>query len=260
MQLQNLNQVPVNHHDEIRMTQLPPVDSLTLNDYEKKRSYNRKLFSIVAQKYDQITRLMSLDKDRFWKKHLLSKIETNNKNAVVLDIASGTGDIVFNVRSKLPDSIIIASDISIEMLLAGRNKNCSSKILCNDMCKLPLVDSCIDFVTGCYALRNAPDLKMVVQEIYRVLKPNGRAYLLDFSLYNNLILQKLEIFILFLWGSFLGLLFHKNPAIYAYIAKSLSTFPNRNKLNQMLMLCNFRIIEEKLFFFRFISCMVIEKT
>jgi demethylmenaquinone methyltransferase/2-methoxy-6-polyprenyl-1,4-benzoquinol methylase len=239
--------------------QLRPIDSLTLHDPEQKRSYNKKLFSIVAQKYDHITRLMSLNKDRSWKKQLISKIETGKKKAVILDIASGTGDIVFRLRSKLPDSTIIASDISLEMLHAGRMKNRSSQILCNDMCKLPLIDSCVDVVTGCYALRNAPDLEMVLREIYRVLKPHGKAFLLDFSLYNNPILQKFEIFILFFWGSFLGLLFHKNPAIYAYIARSLSTYPNRNKLNHLIMWCNFKIIEEKLFFLRFISFITIKK-
>jgi demethylmenaquinone methyltransferase/2-methoxy-6-polyprenyl-1,4-benzoquinol methylase len=238
---------------------LHTIDSITLQDSEQKRAYNRKLFSIVAQKYDQITRLMSLDKDRSWKKYLLSKIKSTHKNAVVLDIASGTGDIVFNVRSKFPDATIIASDISLEMLLAGKLKNRSSHILCSDMCKLPFNDSSVDITTGCYALRNAPDLNMALNEIYRVLKPHGRAYILDFSLYNNRILQKLEIIILYFWGSFLGLLFHKNPAIYAYIAKSLSTFPNRKKLNQMITRCNFKLIEEKLFFLHFISFLIIEK-
>lgn len=241
------------------MKKLTIVDSDTLNDYGKKRAYTRKLFSIVSQKYDHITRIMSLDNDRIWKKYLLSKIETNNNKVVILDIASGTGDIVFNLRSKLPDSTIIASDISPEMLLAGREKNHLCKILCNDMCILPLVDSCIDFVTGGYALRNAPDLKMVLKEIYRVLKPHGRAFLLDFSLYNNPILQKFEIFILTVWGSVLGLLFHGNPAIYAYIARSLTSFPNHKTLTQLIMRNSFEIIEEKLFFSGFISFMVIEK-
>jgi ubiquinone/menaquinone biosynthesis methyltransferase len=241
------------------MNQLPLVDNDTLNDYEKKRSYNRKLFSIVAPKYDYLTGIMSLGNDRFWKKYLFSKFNNCNSKSVILDVASGTGDIVFELRSKFPDSTVIASDISLEMLHAGREKNQSCKILCNDMCILPLVDSCIDYVTGSYALRNAPDLNMVLQEIYRVLKPHGKAFLLDFSLYNNPVLQKFEILILSFWGSFLGLLFHKNPAIYAYIARSLATFPNRNTLTQLITRYNFKIIEEKLFFLRFISLMEIEK-
>jgi demethylmenaquinone methyltransferase/2-methoxy-6-polyprenyl-1,4-benzoquinol methylase len=202
---------------------------------------------------------MSLNNDRLWKKHLFSKIKTSHSKPVILDIASGTGDIAFNLRLILPDSKIIASDISLEMLNVGREKIQLCNAVCNDMCVLPFDNSSFDYVTGCYALRNAPDLKMVLSEINRVLKPLGRAFLLDFSLYNNRILQKFEIFVLSFWGSLLGVLFHRNPAIYAYIAKSLNTFPNRSRLNQLITNYNFKIIEEKLFFLHFISFLEIEK-
>jgi demethylmenaquinone methyltransferase/2-methoxy-6-polyprenyl-1,4-benzoquinol methylase len=121
------------------------------------------------------------------------------------------------------------------------------------MCRLPITDSSIDYVTGSYALRNAPELKSCLKEVYRVLKPNGKAYFLDFSQHTNPVLKIVQQVILTLWGSFLGIVFHRNPAVYGYIAKSLKTFPNRQQLRELLIENGLNVTREKFFFFGFIS-------
>jgi demethylmenaquinone methyltransferase/2-methoxy-6-polyprenyl-1,4-benzoquinol methylase len=241
------------------MTRLPLVNDLILRESNKKRSYAKQLFSIVAPKYDCITKLMSLNFDRQWKNYLISKINPDQHVPLLLDIASGTGDIVFQLRKKFPKSSIIASDLSTIMLQAGNQKNSGCHTLCNDMCKIPIVDSCIDCITGGYALRNAPDIQIFIKEVYRVLKPGGNACFLEFSLYKNRMLQKLELFILFFWGSLLGYIFHRNSAIYAYIAKSLKQYPNKTELRNLINKNGFQITEEKFFFFGIIAFIEVKK-
>jgi ubiquinone/menaquinone biosynthesis methyltransferase len=235
------------------MPDLHWVDCATLNDSFKKKEYNKRLFSIVAPKYNFLTRLMSLNNDQHWKKSLTSWIPFLSKKAVFLDIASGTGDLPFQIRKISPQSTIIASDLSIEMFKAATIVKKSWFSVCNDMCRLPITDSSIDFVTGSYALRNAPELKSCIKEVYRVLKPDGKAFFLDFSQYSNPALKIVQQAILTLWGSFLGIVFHCNPAVYGYIARSLNTFPNRKQLRELLDENGLKVTREKLFFYGFIS-------
>lgn len=240
------------------MADLHWVDSATLNDSSKKKNYNIHLFSIVAPTYNFLTRLMSLNNDQHWKKSLISWIPLLDKTPVFLDIASGTGDLPFQIRKYFPQSTIIASDLSIKMFNATTYERNSWFTVCNDMCRLPLIDSSIDFVTGSYALRNAPELKICIKEVYRVLKPNGKAFFLDFSQYTNPVLKIVQLAILTLWGSLLGIVLHRNPAIYGYIAKSLNTFPNRKQLREILIENGLNVTREKFFFYGFIS--IIETT
>ena len=228
------------------------VDYETLNNANKKKDYNRHLFSIVAPKYNFLTRLMSLNNDQHWKKHLISWIPAVIDNAVFLDIASGTGDLPLQIRKTFPQSTIISSDLSIEMFKAGTNMRNSWFTICNDMCHLPIANSTIDFVTGSYALRNAPDLKSCIKEVYRVLKPNGKVLFLDFSKSSHSTFGLFQKTVLTLWGCFLGVVIHQYPAVYGYIAKSLAAFPDRKKLRELFTENGFKITREKLFFCGFI--------
>lgn len=242
------------------MNTLPMIDRETLINYQSKRVYLKKLFSVVAPKYDLITRLMSLNRDYWWKQYLVSRIIPHRKKATLLDIASGTGDIVHYFRKKAPEATIISSDMSLEMLRNGHQRNRNWSTVCNDMCQLPINDNCIDFVTGSYALRNAPSITVCLSEIHRVLKPGGKAFLLDFSLYKNQLAQSFELFLLSIWGSFLGILFHRNPAIYCYIAKSLKSYPDSERFKKLLIQHGFNINKLKYFFFGFIAVFEITKT
>ena len=234
------------------MSDISWVDCETLNNANKKKDYNRQLFSIVAPKYNFLTRLMSLNNDQHWKKHLISWIPTFNDNVVFLDIASGTGDLPFQIRKTFPQSTIISSDISLEMFKAGPDMRNSWFTICNDMCHLPIANSTIDYVTGSYALRNAPDLISCIKEVYRVLKPNGKVLFLDFSKSSNPAFELFQKAILTLWGCFLGVVIHQNPAVYGYIAKSLAAFPDRKNLRKQFAENGFKITREKLFFWGFI--------
>lgn len=240
------------------MAKIQPIEKNALNDYKKKKMYNQQLFSIVASKYDIVTRLMSLNNDRRWKRYLVSRIPPCDY-LKILDIASGTGDIAYHIHQRNPRSSIIASDLSLEMLSRGCQRVRMWSALCNDMCQLPVANSSVDIISGSYALRNAPDLKTLIHEMFRVLKPGGKAYLLDFSLYPGMVMRSVQLFVLYFWGCFLGILLHGNSSVYGYIAKSLEVFPDRNQIKNLFMNNGFVVTHEKMFFFNFIAVLEVEK-
>ena len=83
-----------------------------------KRKYNRWLFGIVAKRYNIVTWVLSFGRDNAWKNWLVSHIPPHDA-PVIIDIASGNGDIAFRLAYKFPRSFIVAADLTLEMFAAG---------------------------------------------------------------------------------------------------------------------------------------------
>jgi len=203
----------------------------TVTNPEKKRDYNRKMFGIVARRYSLITRLMSFWQDSTWKRELLKALPVK-MDGMALDIACGTGDITFGLARKYPCMPVIGADLTREMIDIAILQNTLSNVTFSlqDMAQTGIKDGAVAIVTGGYALRNAPDIDKALIEIRRVLRPGGIAAFLDFSKSPQPVIKGFHYWLLRAWGSFWGLIFHGNPAVYAYIAESLKAFPDRNKL------------------------------
>ncbi len=220
----------------------------------KKRSYNQELFSIVAKRYDRITAILSWGRDRVWKKKLVSKLPAP-LSGTILDLACGTGDITDALAKKYSQCIIVGLDLTHGMLKIARDtrqiKN--AYFVVQDMSVVGIKDKSVDIVTGGYALRNAPDFDQTLCEIFRVLKPGGKAFFLDFSKSHRSDLQNLGYFILKIWGGIWGILFHKNPDIYGYIAESLRTYPDRRTLKNKVLSHGFTDFHSSTYFFGLIE-------
>lgn len=209
-------------------------DPAVFSDPGVKRDYNRRLFAEVAPKYSMITRLMSLFRDTAWKKFLMSSLPPVIDGPVV-DIATGTGDLLSLAARRWPAAKRIGCDLSLAMLsFAPRPTGASLLLSCQDMACLAVGSGVAAVVTGGYALRNAPDIGATLAECFRILKPGGSAGFLDFSRTSQAARFRIGYWILRLWGGFWGLLLHGNPAVYAYIAESLNSFPDREMLGRML--------------------------
>jgi demethylmenaquinone methyltransferase/2-methoxy-6-polyprenyl-1,4-benzoquinol methylase len=226
----------------------------------EKRLYNRWLFGIVAKRYNIVTWVLSFCRDSSWKKWLVQNIPLSDPSMIV-DIASGNGDIALRLRRKHPSVAIIASDINREMVDPVRRHIAISRVpfVVQDMSLLGFKSGCADIITGGYALRNAPDLETTLAEIRRVLKSGGTAAFLDFSKPSARTAATIEYFLLKFWGSFWGLIFHARPQIYGYIAESLRVFPDRTTLHSLLSKHHLAVLRSKRFFFGIVEAVVCRK-
>jgi demethylmenaquinone methyltransferase/2-methoxy-6-polyprenyl-1,4-benzoquinol methylase len=179
-----------------------------------------------------------------------------------LDLACGTGDIAFLLARRYAHAPIIGIDITDAMLNRARRRNRFPHVrfVNQDMGCLDFPEETFDIVTGGYALRNAPDLEGTITEICRVLKMNGVCAFVDFSKPSGRLAQLTEYWLLKVWTGFWGMLLHRNPEVYGYIAESLRLYPDRDKLRHILALNGLTMMSSRLYFFGIIESFVAKKT
>jgi demethylmenaquinone methyltransferase/2-methoxy-6-polyprenyl-1,4-benzoquinol methylase len=215
---------------------------------EGKQHFNLIHFSESAKHYDFATRAMSLGSDQSWKRYLINYLPSGGAPSC-LDLACGSGDLAFSLAQRYPKGQVVGLDITEEMLKIARARNSFSNLsfVQNDMCPLAYPDSCIDIVTGGYALRNAPDLKLALREVYRVLKPGGYAAFLDFSKPVSPLLQGCQYWLLKLWCGMWGLMLHGTSQVHGYISASLRSYPDSRTLSRLYWETGFHISQRKKF-------------
>ena len=183
---------------------------------EGKRRYVRGLFATIADRYDLITVVLSYGRDRSWKRRLVSLASPSEWNARALDLATGTGDIAFAVGSR--GAHVVGLDVTKRMIELAREKASGLKapplFLVGDMVTLPFSADSVDLVTTGYGLRKVPDLTSAVDEIFRVLKPGGRALSLDFNRPANAAIRAVYLAYLTIVGGAIGWLLHRDPDTY----------------------------------------------
>jgi demethylmenaquinone methyltransferase/2-methoxy-6-polyprenyl-1,4-benzoquinol methylase len=192
---------------------------------EGKRRYVTTLFATIADRYDLITVLLSFGRDRSWKRRLAYLAGSSPRDRV-LDLATGTGDIAYLLHDR--GARVVGLDITPRMLeLAAGQRPASSRPLfvVGDMMTLPFADSAFDVATTGYGLRNVPDLTGALDEIARVLEPQGRLLSLEFNRPSSAIVRKTYLLYLSVIGSTLGWVLHGDPDTYRYIPESIRRYP-----------------------------------
>ncbi len=203
---------------------------------ERKREFNRKLFSAIAAEYADMSRVLSLGRDPSWKRRMIGDLPGMTAPNC-LDTACGNGDLSELLLARYPDASLTALDLSAPMLklarrrLAGRRR---VRFLEGDMTDTGLPDCEFDIITVGYGLRNAPDLDTALDEISRLLRPGGVLAALDFSRPDRPGLAAMEQKLLRMWCGTWGLMRSGNADTYGYIADSLARFPCRSRLHGML--------------------------
>jgi demethylmenaquinone methyltransferase/2-methoxy-6-polyprenyl-1,4-benzoquinol methylase len=207
---------------------------------EDKARLVRGVFESVAGKYDLMNDLMSLGVHRLWKRHFIA-ISDIQPGQRVLDLAGGTGDIAALMSKRVGShGSVVLSDINEAMLTVGRQRMEDRGLVGNieyslaNAEKLPFADGEFDAVTIAFGLRNVTDQPAALKEMFRVLKPGGRAMILEFSKVEFEGLKKIYDGYSFGILPKLGKLVADDEDSYRYLAESIRKHPDQDKLAGML--------------------------
>jgi ubiquinone/menaquinone biosynthesis methyltransferase len=202
---------------------------------EGKRRYVKRLFHTIADRYDFITGFLSYGQDRRWKRQLVALAELGPDDRV-LDLACGTGDIIFAAAPQVRQAVGL--DLTHRMLQLAKQRAGPSgpavSWVTGDMLSLPFPDGHFTVVTAGYGLRNVPDLEQSIREIRRVLAPGGRFLSLDFNRPRNPVVRGVYLAYLTVVGSALGLALHRDPDTYRYIPESIRRYPGARVVAQRI--------------------------
>ena len=206
----------------------------TISTPEGKRRYVRQLFATIADDYDFITRFLSYGQDRRWKRLLLDLAAPGSADRV-LDVACGTGDLLFAAAERARAAVGL--DITYRMLQLARSRRtlgCGSCLVGGDMLALPFRDARFEVVTTGYGLRNVVDLRTALAEIHRVLVPGGAFLSLDFNRPPNSTVRALYLAYLTAIGAALGFILHGDPNTYRYISESIRLYPGAAGVGRLM--------------------------
>ena len=212
---------------------------------EEKTGLVRGVFDSVAGKYDVMNDLMSMGVHRLWKRHFIA-ISNIHPGQRVLDLAGGTGDIAALMAKRVGShGSVVLSDINEAMLAVGRQRMEDRGIVNNieyslaNAEKLPFTDGEFDAVTIAFGLRNVTDQSAALREMYRVLKPGGRAMILEFSKVQFDPLKKIYDGYSFGILPRLGKLIADDEDSYRYLAESIRKHPGQDELADMMVEAGF---------------------
>ncbi|MGI4851213.1 MAG: bifunctional demethylmenaquinone methyltransferase/2-methoxy-6-polyprenyl-1,4-benzoquinol methylase UbiE [Janthinobacterium lividum] len=215
---------------------------------EEKTHLVSQVFHRVASRYDMMNDAMSLGIHRIWKDYLVRKMKSQMPQHL-LDVAGGTGDIAFRYLKQSPDHQVVVCDINSSMIEVGRDRAINQGLLknltwtCGDASALPFEDAHFDLYSIAFGLRNVTARTQALQEAFRVLKPGGRFFCLEFSKMQVPILDKLYQFYNFSVIPRLGSLIAQDRASYQYLVESIAGFPSQDLLKQEIQAAGFGHVE-----------------
>lgn len=218
------------------------MSSEKINPYREKEAPKTEqvaeMFDNISGKYDFLNHFFSLGIDKIWR-NKVRNIVKNIPNSQILDVATGTGDLAIAL-SKIPGTNIIGVDISNKMLEVGRQKVLRKKLegrvdLRNgDSLRLPFEENQFDAVTVAFGVRNFENISQGLSEISRVLKPNGKIIVLEFSNPRKFPIKQLFNFYSRKLMPSVGKLVSKDSRAYSYLPESVQAFPTEDKFAKII--------------------------
>jgi len=212
---------------------------------QEKTTLVNSVFDRVYKKYDLMNDIMSFGIHRLWKKNLVSWMNPQLGNKII-DVASGTGDLakIISLKNNNQNHVCCAEP-NQGMLLMGKKKLESLKNLTWHLCsaeKLPFKDNTFDFYSISYGIRNVTDINQCLREAFRILKPGGRFFCLEFSKVENKILDLLyqnysKLIPLF------GKMIIGNSDPYEYLISSIDKFYDQYELVELMEKNKFSNVE-----------------
>lgn len=216
----------------------------------------RRMFDDIAPGYDALNHIMSLGADRGWRKRAIRKMGCRGKDAVVLDLACGTGDFSLELAGNTgPGAKIYAVDISEGMLDEMRRKvekegtGPKIEIITSPAEELPFPDGMFDYVSVAFGIRNFEDREKALRGIHRVLKKGGTLAILELSVPEGRLLRGLYNIYFKNILPLIGKRISGNGPAYSYLPASVAAFPGRKEWIQTMKRCGFDNVVHSAFTF-----------
>lgn len=213
------------------MTQDSNIVKPYKEDQSGKKEQVADMFNNISGTYDFLNHFLSFGIDIIWRKKAIKSLK-KYKPQYLLDVATGTGDFALESIKTLQPQKVIGVDISEGMLEVAKQKikdqNLEKifKVQIGDSEHLPFDDETFDAVTVAFGVRNFENLEQGLTEIQRVLKPNGKAIILEFSNPKKFPIKQLYSFYSKTFIPGIGKLFSKDGSAYTYLPESVSQFPD----------------------------------
>ncbi len=215
-----------------------------MNETEAKARAVRRMFGEIAPRYDLLNRLLSGGVDQRWRR-LAVRLALEKKPRRILDVATGTGDVALLLKKARPEAAVTAADFTPEMLELARAKaeRAAAEITFveADALALPFADGSFDALTVAFGFRNFADYRRGLAEFYRVLAPGGRAVILEFPPPPRGLLGRLYSFYFNGVLPWIGGVISGRPEAYRYLPNSVASFPEPQRLAEMMREAGFRV-------------------
>ncbi|MCD8186773.1 MAG: bifunctional demethylmenaquinone methyltransferase/2-methoxy-6-polyprenyl-1,4-benzoquinol methylase UbiE [Rikenellaceae bacterium] len=229
------------------MSEIKPYDQA-----DGKKEQVRNMFDRIAFRYDFLNRLLSLGIDVGWRKKTVRTVQSD-RPFTILDVATGTADLALMLARRIPQARITGVDLSPEMLERGRKKIRKREIaniaalIEADAEALPFPRESFDAVTVGFGVRNFGNIPAGLDEMYRILKPGGHVYVLEFALPEGKIFGSLFLFYFRRLLPFIGGVVSGERKAYRYLQRSVGDFPYGERFSGLLAQAGFCRVTQQLF-------------
>jgi demethylmenaquinone methyltransferase/2-methoxy-6-polyprenyl-1,4-benzoquinol methylase len=206
---------------------LPPV--------EEKPRFVQQMFTEISARYDLMNRIMTLGQDQKWRR-MVVRFAQLPPGGRFLDVATGTGDIGYEVLKQHPDASVVGLDFSPGMIEVGRRKHPGMEFpfVMGDALHLPFPDNSFDAAASGFMMRNVVDIERAFREQARVVKPGGRVICLEITRPSTPVWKDLFHVYFFKLVPFIGQLVSKRKQAYTYLPHSTVAFPRPDALKGIM--------------------------
>jgi demethylmenaquinone methyltransferase / 2-methoxy-6-polyprenyl-1,4-benzoquinol methylase len=189
------------------------------------------MFDAIAPSYDRLNRMMSFGSDRRWRRALAASVRGEREPERLLDVATGTGDVLLALRVAYPRAALVGLDPSGAMLERAAPKVAADsqvELVRGDALALPQPDASFDGATIAFGLRNVPDRDACLREMRRVVRPGGIIAVLELTEPAGWLapFARLHVHHIVPW---MGALWSRGDA-YRYLSSSIAAFPPASEI------------------------------
>ena len=225
---------------------------------EKKRQV-KLMFDNIAGRYDFLNHFLSFGLDFYWRKKALKLTELNS-HSILLDVACGTGDVAIQAM-KMGVQKIYGADFSHNMLklFDKKSKWVDGKLVQMVAEKIPFKNESVTNITVAFGVRNFYDIQEGFNSFYRILKPNGKATVIEFRMPSNKIIKSIYKFYFKNILPVLGGIISGDKAAYTYLPDSVQEFDEKVNLENLLTNSGFKKIKKYNFTFETVQVLIAQK-